>query len=142
MAHFLEYQPLNAFLAQNNGRILPQSFLLRFNEIFSYSYSIPCDAKGKNGSLEYTNNATGDNGGTFRMENLASVACLNSLTSRQSPGNYDTVTFAGYGTWSTDDDRHLATVQISVAPDAPYVAIQIDGNLSNVNLKPPLTPAP
>ena len=76
------------------------------------------------------------------MENLASVMCFNSLTSRQPAGSYDTVTFTGYGTWSKDDDRHLATVQISVAPDAPYVAIQIDGNLSNVNLKPPTIPVP
>jgi len=215
---------LNAILAQNNGRILPQSFLLRgpaffetgvnnqmhfryaateyrpfegftfpfpdlpdykdsarsytagsgslltpffnmqavlptdaptsvmsgsgtnvrssFNEIFSYSYSIPCNAAGKTGSFEYTNTATGKNGGTFKLENLASVMCINSLTSRQPLGNYDTVTFTGVGTWSKDDDRHLATVQISVAPDAPYVAIQIDGTLSNVDLKPPTIPVP
>ena len=99
-----------------------------FNETFSYSYSIPCDAKGKATSFEYTNTAAGENGGTFKMENLASVMCLNSLTSRQPRGNYDTVVFTGYG--------RLATVQISVAPDAPYVGIQIDGTLSNVDLKP------
>lgn len=113
-----------------------------FNETFSYSYSIPCDPKVKAASFQYTNNATGTNGGTFKLENLASVTCINSLTSREPAGNYDTVTFTGYGTWSKDDDRHLATVQISVAPDAPYLGIQIDGNLSNVNLKPPAIPVP
>ena len=113
-----------------------------FNEVFSYSFSIPCNAVGKTGSFEYTNNATGKNGGTFKMENLASVMCINSLTSRQPAGNYDTVTFTGYGTWSKDSDRHLATVQISVALDAPYVSILIDGNLSNVNTKPSDTPIP
>jgi len=30
-----------------------------FNETFSYSYSIPCNATGKTGSFEYTNAATG-----------------------------------------------------------------------------------
>jgi hypothetical protein len=45
--------------------------------------------------------------------------------------------FTGFGTWSKDSDRHLATVQISVAPDAPYVSILIDGgSLSNVDTKP------
>jgi hypothetical protein len=107
-----------------------------FNEIFSYSYTLPCDAVGKTGSFEYTNNATGKNGGTFKMENLASVMCINSLTSKQPAGNYDTVVFTGYGTWSKDSDRHLVTAQISVAPDAPFVGIQIDGTLSNVDLKP------
>ena len=113
-----------------------------FNETFSYNYSVPCDAVGKTGTFVYTNNATGKNGGTFTLENLASVMCINSLTSRQPVGNYDTVTFTGYGKWSKDDDRHLATVQISVAPDAPYLGIQIDGNLSNVDLKPPTIPVP
>ncbi|HKA00350.1 MAG TPA: hypothetical protein VKE70_27755 [Candidatus Solibacter sp.] len=108
-----------------------------FNEQFSYTYSIPCNAVGKTGTFEYTNNATGKNGGTFKMDELASVTCFNSTTSRLSPGNYDTVTFTAFGTWSKDNDRHLATVQISVAPDAPYVSILIDGGtLSNVNTKP------
>ena len=57
-------------------------------------------------------------------------------------GGLDTLVFTGYGTWSKDDDRHLATVQISVAPDAPFVGIQIDGTLSNVDLKPPDIPIP
>jgi hypothetical protein len=34
-------------------------------------------------------------------------------------------------------------VQVSTAPDAPYVAIIIDGGtLSNVNTKPPQNPVP
>ncbi len=113
-----------------------------FNEIFSYSYSVPCNAVGKTGTFEYTNNALGKNGGTFKLDNLSSVMCINSLTSKQPAGNYDTLVFTGYGTWSKDDDRHLATVQISVAPDAPFVGIQIDGTLSNVDQKPPDIPIP
>jgi hypothetical protein len=67
------------------------------------------------------------------------------VTATQPHGSYDTVTFTGYGSWSkdADDGLHLATVQVSVAPDAPYVSIQIDGGtLSNVNLKPASIPVP
>jgi hypothetical protein len=114
-----------------------------FNEMFSYSYSIPCDAAGKTGSFEYTNFAAGTNGGTFRMENLGSVTCLNSLTSKLPRGSYDTVIFTGFGTWSKDDGPHLANVSISVAPDAPFVGIQLDGGtLSNVDTKPIDKPVP
>jgi hypothetical protein len=75
------------------------------------------------------------------MENLASVTCTNSLGSNSVPGDFDTVTFAGYGTWSRDtaNGRHIVTVQISNPPDLPaYVTIQIDGaTISAVHLKPP-----
>ena len=113
------------------------TILSTFNQQFNYTYSIPCNANGKNGTFEYTNLSTGKNGGTFKMDELASVTCINSTTSQLSPGNYDTLIFTGFGTWSKDTDRHLATVQISVAPDAPYVSILIDGgSLSNVDTKP------
>jgi hypothetical protein len=113
-----------------------------FGDRFSYNYSIPCEPAGKPSSFEYTNtNPT--KGGTFRMEGLASVACINSRTSNQPRGAYDTVTFSGFGTWSKDDERHIATVQISIAPDAPYVTILIDGGtVSNVNTKPVEHPVP
>ncbi len=116
--------------------------LSSFGERFSYSYTIPCDAAGKSFAFEYTNTSSTATGGTFKMDGLSSVACINSLTSQQRPGNYDTVTFTGFGTWSKDDDPHVATVQISTAPEAPYVTIQIDGGLSNVNLKPLEDPIP
>jgi hypothetical protein len=116
--------------------------LASFGDTFSLSYSIPCDPAGKSAAFTYTNsNAT--TGGTFTMQNLVSVACINSLTSTQSSGGYDTVTFTGFGTWSKDKNPHVANVQVSTAPDAPYVSILIDGGqLSNVNTKPPQIPIP
>ena len=55
-------------------------------------------------------------------------------------GRADTASFAALGTWSKDGHdfpRRIATVQVSTAPAAPYVSIQIDGGrISNVNLKP------
>ncbi|MEO7651700.1 MAG: hypothetical protein ABIZ80_14640, partial [Bryobacteraceae bacterium] len=120
--------------------------LSSYGERFTYNYSIPCNASGKTGTFEYTNAATGDTGGTFQMDNLVSVVCFNSLTSTQPRGNYDTVTFTGFGSWSKDKDingLHIATVQISTSPTAPYVTILIDGGgVSNVNTKPPEIPVP
>jgi hypothetical protein len=116
--------------------------LSSYGETFSFSYSIPCNPVGKTGTFTYTNTVSGDRGGTFTMTNLSSVACLNSLTSTQPSGSYDTVTFSGYGSWSKDSNLHLATVQVSTAPDAPYISIQIDGSLSEVDTKPPVDPIP
>ncbi|MEQ1945614.1 MAG: hypothetical protein ABL995_00390 [Bryobacteraceae bacterium] len=114
-----------------------------FGQPFSYSYSVPCNAGGASASFTYTNNVSGTQGGTFTMENLASVTCMNSLTSAKPAGQYDTVNFTGFGSWSKDSDPHVATVQFSQAADAPYISIQIDGgSLSNVNTKPPAIPQP
>lgn len=101
---------------------------------FSYSYSIPCDARGRNGSFEYTNQAAGDRGGTFRMENLASARCF---LQRGAEGEPDTVVFSGFGTWSKDGDRHFAAVQVT----GSYVSIQIDGGLTS-NANTPTAEAP
>lgn len=121
---------------------LESSVLGSFGDRFSYVYSIPCHSSGEPALFEYTN-LDPTRGGTFRMENLVSVSCTNSPTSQLPQGLYDTVAFTGFGTWSRDDDRHVATVQISTAPDAPYVTILIDGGtLSNVNTKPAEDPIP
>lgn len=68
---------------------------------------------------------------------------MNSQNSNAAIGDADTVSFTAFGSWSKDQDLHVATVQISTAPDEPYVSIQIDGGLtSNVNTRPPeLLPA-
>jgi hypothetical protein len=109
-------------------------------ERFSYSYSIACNDPGQGGSFEYTNAAEG---GTFRMESLASVHCLNSADSVLPPGDFDTITFSGFGTWSEDDELHLATVQILTALGKEYVTIQVDGGfLSNVDTPPVEEPQP
>ena len=105
-------------------------------DAFSYDYSIPCDPVGRDASFRYTNNNTQD-GGTFEMYSLAAVSCTNSRGSKLPEGQYDTVTFTAFGSWSTDEDPHLATVQFSTAPNAPYISVIIDGGLtSNVNTKP------
>lgn len=114
-----------------------------FGQVFSYNYSIPCSGTGAAASFTYTNNDSDSTGGTFKMENLVSVKCFNSLTSNQPPGQYDTINFTGFGSWSKDSDPHVATVQFSQAADAPYISIQIDGgSLSNVDTKPPTIPQP
>ena len=77
------------------------------------------------------------------MTNLASVSCTNSLGSTLPAGQYDFITFTGYGTWSNDSSPHLGTVAYSNAPGAPYIGIQIDGaTLANSDTKPPIPPQP
>jgi len=126
----------------NNSASLTSSF----GQPFTYSLNIPCNGMGGS-AFTYTNNSarpsTGTPGGTFTMTNLASVSCTNSLTSTLPPGQYDTLAFSGYGTWSNDKAPHLATVTLSTAANAPYVGIQIDGaSLSNADTKPAIPPQP
>ena len=115
-------------------------------DTFSYNYSIPCNGTQGNATFTYTNNnasgkSPGD--GTFTMQSLGAVSCINSLTSRAAPGDYDTVSFAAFGTWSKDSNPHIATVQISQSADFPYVHVLIDGgSVSQANTKPPGVPLP
>ena len=105
-------------------------------ELFSYSYKIPSDASHHKASFEYENHTQQ---GKFRMHSLAWVGFSNSDGARRRSGEYDTVTFAGFGVWSRDGSEtvQMAAVQISTSPQRPYVAVQIDdGNVSNVNTKP------
>lgn len=112
-----------------------------FNETFSYNYSVSCDPNGGGTpSFEYTNNSQN---ATFRMENLSWVSCINPRGSTRAAGDYDIISFTGYGTWSRDSDVHLANVQVSVAPGEAYVSIQIDGGTtSKVHTKPRTPPLP
>ena len=101
---------------------------------FSYTYAVP--GGPGSASFEYTNHATD---ATFRMQGLLWVGCLNSRTSSAAPGDYDTITFSGYGTWSKDPSGapHVASVQVSTSARFPYVSILIDGGAtSNVNTRP------
>jgi hypothetical protein len=120
---------------------------------YTYSYSIPCDPAGAAASFEYTNGNAGSSGGTFKMNRLASATCLNSRGSRLPPGQYDSVAFSGFGTWSkdpADSDPRFATVFVSTAADAPYSGVLVyqnpDGNkdviLSSANNKPDVKPVP
>lgn len=117
-----------------------------FSEPFSYNLSIPCSGIG-DASFTYTNTsahpATGTPGGTFTMTNLGSVSCTNSLTSTLPPGEYDSIAFSAYGTWSNDSAPHLANVVVSTAKNGPFVGILIDGGtLSNADNKPLIPPKP
>lgn len=120
---------------------------------FSYSYSFPCNPSGESFSFQYTNFNSGKSGGTFTMKRLAAVRCINSRTSTLPPGDYDTVSFSGFGTWSKDDPDHaprFATGQISISLDVPYVGVIVFQNpdendnvvLSSANTRPAEKPVP
>ncbi len=101
---------------------------------FSYNYAIPGYPSGKPAAFEYVNETTG---GTFRMGSLVWVSFGNANRAA-GPGEVDCVTFTGIGLWSHDmSGPHMCCVQISTAPEHPYVSILIDGGMvSNVNTKP------
>jgi hypothetical protein len=107
---------------------------------FSYSYAIPADPASKPAAFEYRNETTG---GAFHMDSLVWVSFSNSNGAGCADG-CEVVTFTGIGVWDQDPSTpRVATVQISTAPDLPYVTIQIDGGaISNVNTKPPKTVLP
>ena len=101
---------------------------------FSYSYGIP--AGDGEASFEYVNH-TKD--ATFRMQAVTWIGFINSRTAASAPGDFDTLTFAGIGTWSKDpeNESHVATVQVSTSSEFPYVTIMVDGGrTSSVNTKP------
>jgi hypothetical protein len=103
---------------------------------FSYSYTVPTKSASRGASFEYQNHSQS---GVFRMHTLVWISFNNSRTSDAILGNYDTVTFTGFGIWDVEGNRSIqqSTVQISKSPHTTYVGIQIDlGNISNVNTKP------
>lgn len=102
---------------------------------FSYRY---CISNGPGGQqfFEYVNHSQE---GSYRLNTVISVNFMNSVESQGGPNDYDTLTFAGFGTWSKGgvDKTSVVTVQISNAPGAKYVGIQVDaGLISDVNTKP------
>jgi len=97
---------------------------------FSYTFSTPCDG-ADNFSFQYTNHNSGPSGGTFIMQRLAAVNCIRSRRSTLPSGEYDTVSFSGFGTWSADAadaPPRFATVQVSTGAAAPYVGILVFQN--------------
>ncbi|HSL23770.1 MAG TPA: hypothetical protein VK886_19715 [Vicinamibacterales bacterium] len=101
---------------------------------FSYRYAVT-DGSDRS-TFEYTNHT---HGGTFTMKALAWVGFLNSRSARAKAGEFDTVTFTGFGTWSGDASgaSHVAAVQVCTSKSHPYVSVLIDaGMTSNVNTKP------
>lgn len=100
---------------------------------FSYRYAV---GSGKKPTFEYTNHTQN---GVFTLRVPTWVGFLNSRTAKSRPGEFDTITLTGLGTWSGDPTGtlHVGTAQICSSPDVPYVTIQIDGGMtSNVNTKP------
>lgn len=105
---------------------------------FSYRWSIPYDPRRAGEAFfEYTDHT---HGGTFLLTALSWLDY--SRTAGAAGGEPDVVTFSGFGTWSDDPETlHQVSAQISTAPDAPFVGIQIDGGtVSNVDLKPAARP--
>lgn len=103
-------------------------------EEFSYTFSLPEEAAAAR--FEYTNHTKG---ATFRMQCLSWLRFMNSRTASVVEGDFDTVTFSGFGTWSGDPagGLHLASVQVSTSKQFPYISILIDGgHTSDVNTKP------
>ena len=103
---------------------------------FSYKYEIP-EGRGKP-FFEFTNHALN---GTFKLDCLTWLHYLRSRTSKAAPGECDTVTFSGLGSWSLDPagGAHIAVVQICTSPEFPYASVIIDPgwySTSNVNTKP------
>jgi hypothetical protein len=105
-------------------------------ERFSFSYVLPGDPSKRPAQFEYVNHTQK---GSFRLHSLTWVGFSNSLASQEPLGEYDTVTFAGFGVWSKDGVNSIEQVaaQISTSLIAPYVGIQIgSGYISNVDTKP------
>jgi len=103
---------------------------------FSCRYSIPRQTSHEAPVFEYVNHTQG---GHFRLHSLAWVGFSDSQSGADSDGGCDTVTFSGFGVWSSAGARTLqqATVQISTSTEKPYIGIQIaSGDVSNVNTKP------
>ncbi len=103
---------------------------------FSYRYSIPVPGNGTPPEFEYHDHSTG---ASFRLRALSWLDCGYAGEPGETPERPDLVTFTGFGEWSPDPSGrwHQASVQVSAAPDAPYVGIQIDGGeSSNVDVKP------
>ena len=129
------------------------SFVSSLGDNITFTYAVPCNLAGVAVSFRYTNDNRGASGGTFDMQHLASATCTNSRNSAAGTGDYDTISFTGFGTWSKDAAFSLprfASVSLSLAADAPYTGILIfqspDANtnviMSSGNNKPPVTIKP
>jgi hypothetical protein len=138
---YIYLQAMEGLEPPSSGKSGHADTVLASNEQeFSYDYSIPADPASKPATFEYRNKTTG---GTFKMDSLIWSSFSNASGVKCADG-CDVVTFTGIGVWDKDLSRpHVATVQISTAPDLPYVTIQIDGGVaSNVNTKPKNTVLP
>ncbi len=107
------------------------SFVSSLGDNVTYNFSMPCNPVGAPFTFTYTNGNSGASGGTFTMKSLAAVTCSNTLNSTAKPGDYDTVSFSGFGSWSKDAADALprfSTVNVSLATGIPYVGILVYQN--------------
>lgn len=138
---FLKFQATSGGLAATVVKSGEVNETSSFGDLVSLKYSIPCDVANKNFSFVYTNSSTESRGGTFHMDALSGVSCANARGSSAPPGEADSVSFAGYGSWSKDSNRHVVTAQINTA--LKYFIVQVDGGtVSNADsiLKTETTP--
>jgi hypothetical protein len=104
-------------------------------EVFSFKYDIS-NRPGQPAMFEFTNHTQE---ARFVMNRLNWLSFTSTRESGLKPGNYDIITFTGFGTWSKDDQPipRLVSAQISTSKDTPYISVLIDGGfLANVNIKP------
>jgi len=131
--HAIQDAPAKDFVKKGEGR----DVLSSTGERFSYRYSVPRDAAKHKATFEYENHTQQ---GRFRLHSLAWVGFSDSQGAGNKSGQFDTVSFSGFGIWTKDGVESLvqAAAQISTSKQRPYVGIQIDsGDVSNVNTKPP-----
>ena len=105
-------------------------------ERFSLRYVIPGDPNTHPATFVYENYTQK---ALFRLHSLTWVGFSNSLLSQEPAGQYDTVTFTGFGVWHKDGVERVeqAAVQISTAGHAPYIGVQIgSGYVTNADTKP------
>ena len=135
--HIQAMHPVDSPTATKTGSAT--SVLSSIGDRVTYNYSIPCNATNANATFTYTSDNASGNGsaGTFTLKTLSSVSCINSITSTATPGDYDTIQFAGFGTWSTDSNPHLVNVQISTSPNYPLFHVMVDGGTLSINANKP-----
>jgi hypothetical protein len=125
------HQPETAVLRKHGGS---KQTTASNGSDFSYRYDIT-SGPGKS-SFEFTDITKG---GTFRLLSLTWVDFINTLTADIAEGDFDTIIFSGFGTWSEDaaGGPHIATVHVCSSPTRPYVSILIDGGTTkNLNTRP------
>lgn len=101
-----------------------------------FSYRFDISSAGGPSSFEFTDITKG---GTFRLRGLTWVDFVNSRHSTAGAGDYDTIIFSGFGTWSEDPANgvHVVTVHVCTSPTRPYVGILVDGGATaNLNTRP------